>query len=59
MSKMGEQFEKNLDKYKYDLYWALKELVERDVYGSIRLPTQARDIMDKALAKVEGLDKAD
>ncbi len=28
MSKMGGQFEKNLDKYKYDLYYALKELIE-------------------------------
>lgn len=37
-----------------DLYEALKELIERDDYGSIRLPTQARDIMVKALAKAGG-----
>jgi len=38
-----------------DLYEALKELIARDDYGSIRLPTQARDVMLKALAKSEGL----
>lgn len=37
-----------------DLYEALKELVGRDEYGSIRLPTQALDIMKKAIAKAEG-----
>jgi len=36
-----------------DLYEAVRELINRDDYGSIRLPTQARDILVKALAKVE------
>jgi len=36
-----------------DLYEALKGLIERDDYGSIRLPTQARDVMVKALSKAE------
>ena len=27
MSKMGQEFEKNLDKYKYDLYEALKDIL--------------------------------
>lgn len=37
-----------------DMYEALKELIRRDEYGSIRLPTQASDLIQKALAKAEG-----
>lgn len=37
-----------------DMYEALKELIDRDNYGSIRLPTQASDLMKKVLAKAEG-----
>ena len=55
MSKMGEELEKRLDENKYDLYYALRELVDRDDYGSIRLPTQARNVMVKVLAKIEGV----
>ena len=40
-----------------DLYEACKELIRRDECGSIRLPTQATDILHKALAKVEGNDE--
>lgn len=41
MSKMGQEFEKRLDENKADLYWILKNLVER---------------LDKGLALGEALD---
>lgn len=53
MSKMGNELEKRLDENKYLMYEALKELIRRDDYGSIRLPTQARDIITKVLSKIE------
>ena len=37
-----------------DMYQALKLLQERDDYGSLRLPTQAKEIINQALAKAEG-----
>ena len=51
---MGQEFEKNLDNAKYDLYEALKNIVERHEQG-LALGEQL-DLMParEALAKVEG-----
>ena len=70
MSKMGEEFEKNLDKAKYDMYEALKKFEE--VYSafnsvqSLRVKDEdavsmlndemdrMRNIVAQVLAKAEG-----
>ena len=35
MSKMGEELEKRLDENKYDLYYALKHLMEKPVHHEL------------------------
>jgi len=37
-----------------EMYRCLKELINRDNIGSIRLPTQASDLMKQVIAKAEG-----
>ena len=60
MSKMGQEFEKNLDKAKYDLYYALRGMMDYAGYGELdvaRTDQVQRDRViaaNKALAKVEG-----
>ena len=54
MSKMGAEFEKNLDKYKYDLYEAL-ERVKRDLDKWGDVTEMTNEMVAKALNKVEGL----
>ena len=59
MSKMAQEFEKNIDKYKYDLYEACKEALrtiaqfERVIEWEEHCPVYF--IVEKAIAKVENL----
>lgn len=59
MSKMGQEFEKNLDRAKYDLYKACEFMLERfdatntEEYADATVVI-ARNKIAKVLAKVEG-----
>ena len=46
----------NLSVYKAApiMYETIKELLRRDEFGSIRLPTQASDALKKSVSKIEG-----
>ena len=56
MSKMGAEFEKNLDNAKYDLYKLAKIIVDEAPW---KIDPEWQEMAREAIAKVETLDKKD
>ena len=56
MSKMGAEFEKNLDNAKYDLYKVLREVNCFLYYDQSPFEDGLKEKVEKALTKVQKLD---
>ena len=60
MSKMGQEFEKNLDEAKYDMYEALTDFMSlhNEIMSCLTFPLRPKTIGEKAIARTLGKMKA-